>query len=70
MADAAAADSADTAFDFEDAAVIGDGRVVAAAVAIAVPDVMVLRKLLPTLPDSVVAAGVDVVGAVGFFEHS
>ena len=70
VADAAAADSADTAFDFDDAAVIGDGRVVAAAVAIAVPDVMVLRKLLPTLPDSVVAAGVDVVGAVGFFEHS
>ena len=70
MADAAVADSADAAFYFDDVAVIGDGRVVAATVAIAVPDVVVLRKLLPTLPDSAVAAGIDVVGTIGFLEHS
>ena len=62
MADAAAVDSADAALDFDDVAVIGDRRVVAAAVAIAVPDVVVL--------DSAVAAGVDVVGTIGFLEHS
>ena len=70
MADAAAADSADAAFDFVDVAVIGDRRVFAAAVAIAVPDVVVLRRVLPILPDSAVATGVYVVGAVGFLEHS
>ena len=70
MADAVAADSADPAVDCGDGAVVGDGRVVAAAVAVAVPDVVVLRKLLPTLPDSAAAAGVDGVRAVGFLEHS
>ena len=70
VANAAAADSADPAVDCDDGAVVGDGRVVAAAVAVAVPDVVVLRKLLPTLPDSAAATGVDVVRAVGFLEHS
>ena len=70
MADAVPADSADLAVDCSDGAVVGDGRVVAAAVAVAVPDVVVLRKLLPTLPDSAAAAGVDGVRAVGFLEHS
>ena len=42
-------------------AVVDDGRVVAAAVAVAVAvlDVVVPRKLLPNLPDSAAAAGVD-----------
>ena len=70
LADAAAADSADAAVDCDDVAVVSDGRAVAAAVAVAVPDVVVLRKLLPTLPDSAAAAGVDVVGAVEFLEYS
>ena len=47
-------------------AVVGDGRVVAAAVAVP----MLFRKLLPTLPDSAAAAGVGVVGAVEFLERS
>ena len=63
MADAAAADSADPA-------VVGDGCVVAAAVAAAVLDVVVPRKLLPTLPDSAVAAGAGGVRTIGFLEHS
>ena len=70
VADAAAADSADAAVDCDDVAVVGDGRVVSAAVAVAVPDVVALRKLLPTLPDNAAAAGVDVVGAVELLEHS
>ena len=70
VADAAAADSADPAVDCDDGAMVGDARVVAAVVAVAVPDVMVLRKLLPTLSDSAAAAGVDEVRAVGFLEHS
>ena len=70
MADAVAADSADPAVDRGDGAVVGDRRVFAAAVAVAVPDVVVLRKLLPTLPDSAAAAGVDGVRAVGFLGHS
>ena len=70
VADAAAADSADPAVDCDDGAVVGNGRVAAAAVAAAVLDVVVLWKLLPTLPDSAAAAGVDVVRAVGFLEHS
>ena len=45
-------------------AVVGNGRVVAAAVAVAMPDVVILRKLLPILPDNAAAAGVGVVGAV------
>ena len=70
MADVATADSTDPTVDCDDGAVVGDGRAVASAVAVAVPDVVVLRKLLPTLPDSAAAAGVDVVRAVGFLEHS
>ena len=70
VADAVAADSADPAVDCGDDAVVGDGRVVAAAVAVAVPDVVVLRKLLPTFPDSATAAGVDGVRVVVFLEHS
>ena len=64
--------SARAAVDCDDiaVAVVGDGRVVAAAVAVAVPHVMVFRKLLPTLPDSAAAAGVGVVGAVEFLERS
>ena len=68
VADAVAADSADPAV--VGGAVVGDGGVVAAAVAVAVLDVVVLRKLLPTLPDSAAVAGVDGVRAVGFLEHS
>ena len=63
VADAVAADSADPT-------VVGDGRVAAAAVAVAVLDVVVPWKLVPTLPDSAAAAGVDGVRAVGFLEHS
>ena len=63
MADAVASGSADPA-------VVGDGRVVAAAAAVAVLDVVVPWKLLPTLPDSAAAAGVKGVRAVGFLEHS
>ena len=70
VADAVAADSADPAVDCGDGAVVSGGRVVAAAIAVAVPDVVVVRKLLPTLPDSAAAAGVDGVRAVGFLEHS
>ena len=57
MADAAAAGLTGAVVDCDAVAVVvvGDGRVVAAAVAVAVPDVVVLRKLLLTLPDS--AAG-------------
>ena len=69
VADAAAADSADAAVDCDDVSVVGDGRVVAATVAFTAPDVVVLWKLLPTLPDSAAAAGIDMVGAVGFLEH-
>ena len=68
VADAVAADSADPAV--VGGAVVGDGRVVAAAVAVAVLDVVVLRKLLPTLSDSAAAADVDGIRAVGFLEHS
>ena len=68
VADAVAADSADPAV--VGGAVVGDGRVVAAAVAVAVLDDVVPWKLLPTLPDSDAAAGVDGVRAVGFLEHS
>ena len=68
VADGVAADSADPAVF--GGAVVGDGRVVAAAVAVAVLDVVVPWKLLPTLPDSAAAAGVDGVRAVGFLEHS
>ena len=70
VADTVATDSADPAVDCGDGTVVGDGRVVAATVAVAVPDVVVLRKLLPTLPDSAAAAGVDGVRAVGFLQHS
>ena len=57
VADAVAAGSADpTLFG---GAVVDDGRVVAAAVAVAVLDVVVPWKLLPNLPDSAAAAGVD-----------
>ena len=48
----------------------GDGRVVATAVAVAMPDVVVLRKLLSTFPDSAAAAGFDGVRAVVFLEYS
>ena len=51
-------------------AVLGDRRVVAAAVAVAMPDVVVLWKLLPNLPDSAAVAGIGVVGAVEFLQHS
>ena len=68
VADAVAADSADPTVVA--GAVVGDGRVVAATVAVAVLDVVVLRKLLSTLRDSAAAAGVDGVRAVGFLEHS
>ena len=57
VADAVDADSADPAV--VGGAVVSDGRVVAAAVAVAVLGVVVPRKLLPTLPDSAAAAGVD-----------
>ena len=70
VADAVAANSANPAIDCGDGTVVGDGRVVATAVAVAMPDVVVLRKLLPTLPDSAAAAGVDGVRAVVFLEHS
>ena len=69
VADAAAADSTDAAVDCDDVSVVGDGRVVAVTVAFTVPDVVVLWELLPTLPDSAAAAGIDVVRAVGFLEH-
>ena len=50
---------------------VGDSCVViAVAVAVAVPDVVVLRKLLPILPDSAAAPGIGVVGAVKFLEHA
>ena len=68
VADAVAADSADSAVG--GGAVVDDGRVVAAATAVAVLDVVVPWKLLPTLPDSAAVAGVDGVQAVGFLEHS
>ena len=45
-------------------AVVGDGCVGAAAVAVAVPDVVVLQKLQPNLSDSAAVAGVGGVGAV------
>ena len=61
----AAVDSGDVAV-----AVVGDRRVVAAAVAVAMPDVVVLWKLLPNLPDNAAAAGIGVVGAVEFLDHS
>ena len=68
VADAVAADSAyPVVFG---GAVVGDGRVVAAAVAVAVLNVIVPWKLLPTLPDSAAAAGVNGIRAVGFLEHS
>ena len=70
VADVVAADSADSAVDCDDGAMVGDGRVVAAAVAVDVPDIVVLWKLLPALPDSAAAAGVDGVRVVGFLEHS
>ena len=72
VADAAAAGSAGAVVDCDvvAVAVVGDGYVVAAVVAVDVPDVVVLRKLLPSLPDSAAAAGVGVVGAVEFLEHS
>ena len=70
VADAAAANSADAAVDCDNVAVLGDGRNIAAAVDVAVPDVVVLWKLLPTIADSSAAAGVDVVRAVRFLEHS
>ena len=72
VTDAAAAGSAGAAADCDTVAVAvdGDGCVVAAAVAVAVPDVVVFLKLLPTLPDSAAAAGVGVVGAVELFYHS
>ena len=68
VADAVAADLTDPAV--VGGAVVGDGRVVAAAVAVAVLGVVVPRELLPTLPDSAAAAGVDVIRAVGFLKHS
>ena len=57
MADAVAAGAVDHAMF--GGAVVDDGRVVAAAVAVAVLDVVVPWKLLPNLPDSAAAAGVD-----------
>ena len=66
--DTVAADPADPAV--YGGAVVDDGRVVAAAVAFAVLDVVVPWKLLPTLPGSAAAAGVDGVRAEGFLEHS
>ena len=66
--DAVAADLADPAVF--GGAVVDDGCVVAAAVAVAVLDVVVPWKLLPTLPDSAAATGVDEVRAEGFLEHS
>ena len=68
MAGAVAADSADPAV--VGGAVVDDGCVAAAAVAVAVLNVVVPWKLLLTLPDSAAAAGVDGVRAVGFLEHS
>ena len=67
VADAVAADSADPAV--VGGAVVDSGHVAAAGAALAVLDVVVLWKLLPTLPDSAAAAGVDGVRAVGFLEH-
>ena len=66
-ADAVAADSADPVVF--GGAVVDDGRVVAAAVAVAVLDVVVPWMLLPTLPDSAAATGVDGVRAEAFLEH-
>ena len=57
LADAAAAGSAEAAVDCD-------------AVAAAVPDVVVLRKLLPTHSDSAAAPGVGVVGAIKRLEQS
>ena len=57
VVDAVAAGSVDPAVF--GGAVADDGRAVAAAVAVAVLDVVVPRKLLPNLPDSAAAAGVD-----------
>ena len=51
-------------------AMVGDGCVVAFAVTFAVPDVVVLQKLLPNLPDSAAVEGVGGVGAEEFLEHS
>ena len=68
VADAVAADSGDPAV--VDGVVVDDGRAATAVVAVAVLDVVVPWKLLPTLPDSAAAAGVDGVRAVGFLEHS
>ena len=73
MADAAAAGSAGTVADYDaiDVAVVGDGCVVVAvAVAVVVSDVMALRKMQPTLPDSAAAPGVCEVGAVELLGHS
>ena len=56
-ADAAAADLVEAAVDCD-------------AVAVAVPDVVVFRKLLPTLPDSAAALGAGAVGAVERLEQS
>ena len=57
VADAVAAGSADPAVF--GGAVVDDGRVLAAAVAVAVLDVVVPWKLLPSLLDSAAAGGVD-----------
>ena len=73
MADAAATGSAGTEADYDavaNAVVGGLCVVIAMAVAVAVPDVVVFSKMLPTLPDSAATPGIGVVGAVELLEHS
>ena len=72
MADAAAAGSAGTAVDCDYVvAVVGVVCVVVAVdVAVAVLEVVILRKMLLTLPDSAAESGFSVAGAVEFLGHS
>ena len=70
VADAAAACSAGATADCDAVAVAVVGNGCAEAVTVAVPNNVVLWKLLLTLPDSTAVAGVGVVRAVEFLEHS